>query len=483
MRFEPRDYQWALLKHLDEGADSLVFVEMGLGKTVCVLTHIAKVLREAPSERRRYLVVAPLRVCRYVWRQESQKWDHLRHLRIGDATVPSTARRRDAIRDPEYDIVLLNYEKLPWLCDAYRNGWPFYGLVLDEVDKMKATGTRRFRRMRSRTRQFENRIGMTGTPTPESLHNIWGPTFLVTNEGHGHRLMCPLGPSQELFHARHFYQNGWQLIPHDDAVEKVTKKIEPYVYAAKAADHVKLPDLVVKDVYFDLPPDVYRLYKKLEKELFVALTRTEMDPRFLELLEKGEGEEDKPADATIEVAHAAAKSNKLRQLCAGFMYDEDHKACWVHKEMYKAYESVRSELMGEPHLVIYGFQAERDYFKFPDVLSSRLSARDEAQLLKTWDAGQLEQLAFHPASGGHGLNLQDSGAHHIIYLTLPWSRGLYDQTCARLHRLGQKKTVFVHRLVAKDTVVEKVVKALEGKGAVQDEVFAAIRKAYQHSYA
>lgn len=449
MKFVPRTYQQEALDHLDAGCDSLLFIEMGLGKTVTVLTHIAKLIKEDPS--RRFLIIAPLRVIRYVWRQECAKWDHLRHLRIANAAVNLPFDRRLAIRSPEANIVLINYEKLPWLCDTYRE-LPFYGLVLDEIDKLKSPGTKRFRRFRGRAHQFKMRIGMTGTPTSESLVHIWGPTFLTTSQETPRGLTSALGKSDRAFKDRYFDTYGWNTVPKDGAMEDITRRIKPYVYSARSADHLDLPAVEVRDVLYDLPPKAMKHYEELEKQLVTFLA------------------EDDP----VAVANRGVLVNKLRQLCAGFVYDEGGDTRWIHHELQHTYDDMMSELQG-PHVVVYGFRAELERFKFKHVLSSKLSASAEAKMVDRWNHGEISRLAMHPAAGGHGLNLQDSGAHHLVFLTLPWSRGMYDQTVARLHRMGQTNRVVIWRLLARGTVDERVVEALAGKGEVQNAVFAALR--------
>lgn len=468
VHFKPRPYQQALIDHLHAGAESLVFVEMGLGKTAAVLQYIWDIVNEdwnAREQRRRFLVVAPLRVCREVWRQESKKWSF--DLSIGFAS--GTPKQRRAILDAEYhDVVCINYENLSWLCDQYEPGTlPFYGLVLDEVDKMKDAGSKRFAKFRYRAHEFEVRIGMTGTPASEAFLNLWGPAFLVTSrpliEGKLAKKMgmqSMLGSSFTVFETQYFmpiHPYSRVMIPRDKATEAmILERIKPYVFEARTRDHLDLPSLIVNDLRFDLPPEARKFYDDMERHLLV-------------LFEEGE----------ITAANAAVKSGKLRQICSGFLYEGEkpnRKTHRVHDEKVRLLRSVQSEMMGEQHIAVHEFQVEVEMHEFKHRLSSEVPERVEAETLRAWTAGEIRQLAFHPASGGHGLNLHEGGAHHIVFVSLPWSCGLYDQTIARLHRMGQEQSVVVHRFLAKNTIEEDIAEALAAKKDVQEAVFEGLRR-------
>ena len=480
------DYQVDFAEHCKAGASSLGLVDVGLGKTVSVLTAIADMMAEdrAKGKYRRALVVGPLRVATEVWGAEAAAWEHTKHLRVKAAVGSPTARMR-AIMDPNIDIVTINYDNLAWLFEQFpEQRPPFYFLVFDEVDKMKDPSTQRFKAIRHRAADFPVRIGMTGTLIPESVLNVWGPVFLVCSEravvettfGPRKRLSGPLGSAFNEFKRTFFEQDflGYKHTPRPGAVDAIMDAIAPYVFQARAGEHLDLPDCVFADVRFDLPKKARKQYDALEKDFVVAL---EQDPDTWEGLQGAEDYEE-DAEGTVYAPHAAVLKNKLRQICSGFVYvgeGDQRKAVWLHKAKLDAYKSLLSELMGAQAMAVYGYKAEYERFGLKNRLGGGVSATKERKVLKAWNAGELQVLGMHPASAGHGLNLQTSGARHIAFLTLPWSAGLFHQTVGRLRRQGQKNTVVVHRFIARGTVEEDVVAALEHKASVQEAVLEAIK--------
>ena len=471
VKWDPYPYQLDFLEHLHGGAESLGFVEMGLGKTATVLTFINDIVQEdrRQGKERRWLVLAPLRVVRTVWRQEVQKWDHLKYLNI-DVAVGTPLRRLEVLTDKWLDVVVMNYENLTWLCDQFAPGTlPFYGLVMDEVDRMKAHNTNRFKSFRYRAHEFAVRVGMGGTIASESLQNTWGPTYLVTSRpvvegklGRQLPMTSMLGGSFYGFVQKYFmpeHPRSHKLIPRSEEVaDKIAEIIAPITFQARVDDHLDLPPYLYQNVYYDIPPKARAKYDEMEKTLVV-----EVDEK------------------RITAANAAVKVNKLRQMCSGFIYHQDFDAVereteWFHDAKLHALSETIENLNGAQHLLSYGFLAEVERCAFPHRLGSGLSEDDEADLLQRWVAGEIPQLAFHPKSASHGLNLHEGGAHHIIHMTLPWSQDQYAQTNARLRRMGQKKVVVVHRLIARDSIEEDVLTALGTKGDVQKALFAALKR-------
>jgi len=480
-KFNPRSYQQDLIEHIKAGDSTLAFVQMGLGKTASVLAAIADMNEE---RRRRWLVVAPKRVVRNVWRQEAAKWDRTAHLRVGVVTGANTpAVRMRVLTDPQLDIVCINYEMLSWLCARFDPGhFPFYGLVLDESDKLKDAGSKRFDAFRYRAHEFTMRIAMTGTPAPERMQDIFGTVYMATSEplqegalGRKIPMKAALGSSFSAFLRRHFVSdfNGYTWEPRAGTASYIAEQIAPYVFVAKAKDHLDLPPLIYKDVKFALPKAVREQYDELEREFLLELERSDFPD---------EAFEDDTRE--VEAANIAVVKNKLRQICSGFLYSNrpgdgrhpDRDTTWLHNAKVDAYREVVSELLGDPHIAVYGFQAERQKIAFQHCLDGGLSEEDEEVLLRDWSAGKINTLALHPASAGHGLNLHEGGASHIVFITMPWSRGLFEQTVARLYRMGQKKTTVVVRLFAANTVEESVIAALESKGAVQEALIDGIKR-------
>ena len=487
-----RDYQHEFTDFLTGGDSTFGSVEMGLGKTVCVLTAISRIIKQdrEKGKLRRFLVVAPKKVVNNVWAQEAKLWKQTRHLRIGLA-MGSVHQRTAMLTDPNIDIVCINYEKLTWLLKTFPRGkLPFYGLVLDEVDKMKAVDTARFRAFRYRAYEFPWRVGMTGTPTPENLHDIWGPIFLITAELNPDaaskrswppQLRAALGTSKDLFLKHYFEQDPYtrKVTPRSGTLSHIADRIADFTFQARIEDHLDLPELLIKTVHYDLPPEARKIYNDLEEEFVVWLDKYGLGKLTAD-------EEEEGWDGSVTAVNGAVLKNKLRQVCSGFLYGDSEEfgtrhTQWIHGAKIGAYQDFRSELMGSPHLAVYGYHAEVNKIAFEHRLGKGVTDKMEEEILGKWDAGEIDTLAMHPASAGHGLNLHRSGAHHIAFLTLPWSRGLFDQTCARLRRMGQKNVVVVHLFVARGTVEEDVVASLEGKGDMQKQVVDAIRRRSQRA--
>lgn len=470
VKWDPYPYQLDFLEHLHGGAESLGFVEMGLGKTATVLTYIHDIVQEdrRRGKARRFLVLAPLRVVRTVWRQEVAKWDHLKYLNV-EAAIGTSLRRLEVLTDTWFDVVVMNYENLTWLCEQFPPGeFPFYGLVMDEVDRMKAHNTNRFKAFRYRAHEFAVRIGMGGTIASESLQNVWGPTYLVTSQpvvegklGRQMPMRSLFGGSFYGFVQKYFmpeHPRSHKLIPRSEGVaDTIARVLAPITYQARVDDHLDLPPYVYQDVHYDIPPKARAKYDAMEKTLVI-----EVDEK------------------RITAANAAVKVDKLRQMCSGFIYHQEFDAVereteWLHNAKLEALDETIENLGGAQHLLVYAFLAEAGRCGFPHRLSG-LSEEDEADLLQRWTAGEIPQLAFHPKSASHGLNLHDGGAHHIVWMTLPWSQDQYAQANARLRRMGQKKTVVVHRLIARNSIEEDVLAALQAKGDVQKALFDALKR-------
>lgn len=468
-RSDLRPYQERFISKIKGGDATFGEVPVGYGKTVSVLTAIDDIRKE-DGKPYRALVICPKRVATNVWPQEPREWRHIQHMNVQSAAGECAARRLQMVMDGRIDVLALNYENLPWLCKTLppgKLGELFYCVVFDEVDKMKTPGTARFRAIRSRMKEFRMRIGMTGTPASETLLDIWAPSYLVT-------LGQALGTSRERFKHKYFQQAdyfGHQWVPRPGAIERVGELLTPWIFAPLESDTLDLPGTMYADRYFDLPPKARKHYEKFETDLVLALERGDVL-----LDDEGEWMDDVELDAS----NAAVLKNKLRQICSGFVYEQEpggvRKTHWLHTQKIEALADLQSELMGQQLMIVYGFQAEYQRIIHDGRLGGNVPDSEQSRVIEQWNAGKVKNLAMHPASAGHGLNLQKSGAHNIAFLTLPWSRTLYDQTIGRLDRMGQKNVVMIHRFIAKDTVEEDVLKALETKGSIQEKVIAAIRR-------
>ncbi len=488
--YKARSYQRDMTNFCLEGAEAMLLVRMGYGKTAAMLDVIKQVIdADRPKGHfRRFLVVAPRKVARMTWPNEFQKWNQFKDLKYGVVTgsVPAAKRKR-IIMDPTLDVVLMNFDTLTWLCKEFPPGtFPFYGLILDEGSKLSDPGSKRFSAFRYRAHEFEMRIVMSGSMAAEGLHKIFGPTYMITSYPHepgrlGRKMpmKAALGSSYTQFKKRYFETDftGYKLTPRPGAIRAVSNIIRPYVFQIQESDELQLPPLVLNDILFELPKKVREQYDELEQEFVLELRN---NPQAAEALD----EEDDVRE--VYAANAAVLRNKLRQLCSGFLYsykmprtpDEriERQTTWLHDAKVDAYRDAVGELMGESHLVIYGYQAEVEALKLKHTLGAHLTDTQEDAVIAKWDAGELPYLGMHPASAAHGLNLHEGGCHHAMFFTLPWSQDQYDQACARLHRSGQKKTVVLHRFLAANTVEQDVVKALESKQYFQTALMNALKE-------
>lgn len=442
-----------------------------MGKTISVLTGIEKIISEDKRNgmHRRVLVFAPLLVCEQVWPNEIEGWEHTCHLRYRLATG-TPAQRLHALNDPKAQIVITNYENMAWTFEQFgKTRGPFTDIIMDEVDKMKAVKSRRFLSIRHIAPDFDIAIGATGTPTPEHEHNLWGPVYLVTSDrADAGGIRSALGTSKSKFLQNYFDTNQYtrKVVAKPGARAAIGRIIKPYVYLARARDHLKdLPELIYKDTYFDLPPKARKIYDQFEKDAVLFLEKG------------GEWSDDEEFESLeVEAANSGVLKNKLRQLCSGFMYDADRKIVRFHKAKKQLLDNLKSELVGEQLLVVYAYLAEVDAWGLKNRLGGGVPVRIKNRLITDWNAGALELLGIHPMSAGHGLNLQKSGAYNICIATAPWSAGQMEQVIGRLLRMGQRSNVIVHRFIARDTVEEDVIKALQDKKNMAEAMFQAMKQ-------
>lgn len=397
-------------------------------------------------------------------------------MRVKSAAVPDKRKRKQTCEGFNH-VVTLNYENLPWLLDTYEPGKiPFDYLVCDEVDYLKNPSTVRFKALKRRLDEFKIRIGMTGSFSSEGLLDVFGPAYVVSNGE-------LLGRSFSKFKSKYFESdyNGWKYTPRLGAVEQVVDKLAPVTFRADATDHLDLPPLTVVDQWFDLPPKARRAYDKLEQE-FQGIIEAGGTLGDLEDENENEFGEVEGAPPTS----AAVLKNKLRQICAGFLYyhEEDEDGLRIgerqvqkfHDAKFEMHADLLGELMGKQLLTIYGFKYELERLGEMPYLGGGVKDSDANRWITEWNEGKISRLALHPASAAHGLNLQTGGAHHLAFLTLPWSNNRYRQVLGRLQRLGQKNPVIVHRFLATDTVDADVAQALEDKQNVQTSVLQRIKE-------
>lgn len=440
-------YQRAAVRFIIDHPFCALFLDMGLGKTVSTLTAL-RTLQEDYLEISRVLVIAPKRVAEDTWSAECGKWDHLRGLRV--SRVLGTERRRVAALQERADIYVINRENVVWLVARLQGAWPFDCVVIDELSSFKSASSARFKALR-RVRPFMSRvIGLTGTPAPNGLIDLWSQMYLVDQ---GERL----GPAVTAYRAKYFRPgrtNGQIVFDYrlnSGAEEAIYRRIGDIVISMKADDYLTLPPLMEIPVRVGLGTAVMRRYEAFERDRVMELT---------------------DADGEVSAVNAAALSGKLLQYANGAIYDADGQVHELHEAKLDALEEIMEAACGQPVLVFYAFR--HDALR----IRQRLQAYGPEEIggsesIARWNAGQIRLLLAHPASAGHGLNLQQGG-HIMVWFGLPWSLELYQQATARLMRQGQRQPVRVYKLIATGTMDEDVVRALDGKCDRQEALMRAV---------
>lgn len=425
----------------------MLLLDVGLGKTIIALTAIKDRLDRL--ECMNTLVLAPKRVCSLVWRQEARNWTHTSDLTF--SLVSGTPKARVYALRKHADIHLVNYENLPWLVDYLIATWlsrgeyfPWRAIFYDEVDFLKNGTGVRSRALRRILPYIPYRVGMTGTPAGNGYRDLWGE-YLVVDGGDR------LGTSQKAYLDKYFIKEGYRYTLLTGAEESIKTSVADLTVSMTADEY--LPNQhtpVFNDVWVDLPPSARRIYNELERELFVELD----------------------AGGTLEVANEGSLTNKCLQIANGQPYREANSKEWyaVHDAKLDALDDIVSESQGQPVLVAYEFRSDLDRIleRFPRAtyLGGSMTPRHETEIQRAWDAGEIEILVGHPASMGHGLNLQ-YGGHIGVWFGLTWRLGLYQQFIGRLVRQGQKNIPVFHRILARDTIEEVQLAALDRKEAEQ----------------
>jgi SNF2 family DNA or RNA helicase len=445
MKYVPFPYQQHATEHIIEHTGNGLFLEMGLGKTVSTLTAIDQLINDY-FEVSKVLVIAPKRVAEDTWTTECEKWDHIRHLRIsrvlGDERTRVTALRAKA------DIYVINRENVAWLQSFYGGAWPFDMVVIDEASSFKAHKSVRFKALKL-VRSFIKRVVLlTGTPAPNSLLDIWAPMYLVDR---GARL----GEKYEGYRARYFEKNQWErrykIKKHESYEQGIYNKIGDIVISMKAADYLDLPERIERVVNVKLSAEVKKAYNDFERDAVLALSEAD----------------------EITAINAAALTTKLLQFANGAVYDQEKAWHEMHREKLEALEEIIESANGKPVMVFYWFKHDLERIKrhLKEYEPVELKGQTE---IKRWNEGKIQVMLVHPASAGHGLNLQ-AGGNIIVWFSLTWSLELYQQANARLHRLGQKLAVIIFHLIAMGTMDEDAMKALESKCKGQDALMEAVK--------
>lgn len=430
------------------------------GKTVVSLTEIQRRLWDEFSINK-VLVVAPVRVAADTWTREHAKWDHLHDLRI--SKVLGTAKQRVSALETAADVYVINRENVMWLVEYLGQAWDFDAVVIDELSSFKNPAAKRFKALRKVIRRAKVVIGLTGTPAPKSYIDLWSQLYLIDG---GERLGKTLTQyRQRFFHpgrGKGHVVYEWAL--NRGAKETIDALLSDICLSMSKDDWLQMPDIIYNDVVVKMDKKARKLYDEFEKE------------KVLPLLEGKVIEDVDEADTFIAGTTAATVSMKLLQMANGAVYEDEGGVFLIHEAKLDALEEIAEANPGQPLLVFYAYKhdLERIKTRFADAVV--LNEGDTQDIISKWNGGKIPMLLCHPASAGHGLNLQQGG-HIAVWFGLSWSLELYQQANARLHRQGQEHPVIIHRIICEDTVDERVIKALDQKDATQRSLLDSL-KAY-----
>lgn len=449
MRYQPHNYQEYATSFIEANPISCLLLDMGLGKTAITLTALSDLLFDS-FEAHRILVIAPLRVARDTWPEELRKWEHLSDLRFSVA-VGTESERKSALWK-QADIYIINRENVQWLIDESGLPFDFDTVVVDELSSFKSHQSKRFRSLMKARPKVKRIIGLTGTPSSNGLMDLWAEFRLLDM---GQRLGRFIGQ----YRADYFVpdkRNGQVIFsykPLPDSEKRIYTKIADITISMKSTDHLKMPELVTAEYPVRMSDDERERYDEMKRELVLQL-----------------------ADGEITAANAAALSNKLCQMANGAVYGDGGSYHHIHDRKLDALEDLIEAANGKPVMIEYWFKHDLERISLR--LKSRhipFSKMDTSESITRWNRGELPVALIHPASAGHGLNLQ-SGGNTIIWFGLTWSLELYQQTNARLWRQGQQsETVVIHHITAKDTIDERVIKALSEKDRTQTALIDAVK--------
>nr|DAW00962.1 MAG TPA: Chromatin remodeling complex ATPase [Caudoviricetes sp.] len=448
------NYQLACIEHIINTKFCGVFLEMGLGKTVSTLTAIDELMFDY-CEIDSVLVIAPKRVAESVWQEEAKNWDHLKHLTF--SKIVGSEQKRIAAIKKKANIYIISRDNIAWLCALYGGSkLPFDMVVVDELSSFKSYKSQRFKSLRATQPYFKRFVGLTGTPAPNGLIDLWPQIYLMDR---GERLGKTITAYRNTYF-RPGQTNGnvvysYKLL--QDSEKLIHEKIADICISMKADDYLQMPFRTDNFIKLDLPSDLKKKYEEFERE------------KVLELIEQ----DDKTSVAEINVVNAAALSNKLLQFANGAVYDEDRNVHEVHQIKLEMLKEIVENANGQPVLVAWTYQHDRDRIMW------YLKAFKPRELKKPediidWNAGNVQVMLAHPASAGHGLNLQ-AGGSIIVWFGQTWSLELYQQFNARLYRQGQHNCVIIHHLIMKGTHDEDVIAALKRKNKSQSELMDSIK--------
>lgn len=460
--FKPHAYQQLCLDHLEKTKKAALFLDCGMGKTVIAETYLWSLIYDCfKDDVKRVLVIAPKKVAEDTWTNEQAKWSHMKELRF--SSILGTPKKRLKALEKDADIYLINRELVTWLVAGYEDNWPFDMVIVDELSSFKSPNSDRFRALKSvvDSGKINYFVGLTGTPQPRGLEDLWAQVYLIDR---GKRL----GKTFKTFRAKYFDKELKSEIIKVNGIYK-TKYFNEYTPKewAEAEVHEKIKDIVISlsaEDWLDVPEaiNIYREVKLCKSDL--KRVRSFTREKVLEL-----------EDVDITAGSAAQVSLKLLQIANGAIYDEDKHVHEIHNAKLDELEEIIEEANGKPVMVFYWFQHDRDrILKRLKKRKLNISDLKNSKDRIAWNSGEVDIALVHPASMGHGLNLQDGG-NIIVWYSMTFDLEIYIQANARLHRQGQKQKVLIHHIICKGTYDEEAVERLRTKDGSQRRLIEALK--------
>ena len=444
MKYEPHSYQQFAISYIEEHPVAAVLLDMGLGKTSITLTAINDLLFDS-FDIHKVLVVAPFRVARNTWSDEISKWEHLSELRY--AIAVGTESERMAALKSKADIYIINRENVQWLIEKSGVSFDFDMVVVDELSSFKNYQSKRFKALMKARPKVKRMVGLTGTPSSNGLMDLFAEFKLLDM---GVRLGRFIGQYRTAYFSPD-KRNGriiYSYKPLPNAEQQIYDKISDITISMKSTDHLKMPELISTQLAVELSEAEKKKYEELKKDLILQLP-----------------------DGEITAANAASLTGKLSQMANGAVYFDDESVLEIHQRKLDALEDIIESANGKPVLVAYWFRHDLERIKKRFDVREIKTAKDIAD----WNHGSIPIAVIHPASAGHGLNLQQGGSA-LVWFGITWSLELYQQTNARLWRQGQSaETVVITHIIAKDTIDERIIKALKTKDTSQSALIDAVK--------
>jgi SNF2 family DNA or RNA helicase len=443
MKYKPHSYQEYAIRYIETHPISALLIDMGLGKTSITLTAICNLLFDS-FEVCKVLVIAPLRVAKNTWTDEIKKWEHLSTLTY--SLIVGNENERLSALNEKADIYIINRENVDWLVNKSGYKFDFDMVVIDELSSFKNHQSKRFKSLMKVRPLVKRIVGLTGTPSSNGLMDLFAEFKILDM---GKRLGYFIGQYRNTYF-KPDKMNGpivYSYKPLPNAENAIYEKISDITVSMKANEYLKMPELLTSNYVVELSNSEKNQYDEMKKSLVLEIT-----------------------DGEITASNAASLSNKLCQLSNGAIYDDEQNIVEIHDRKLEALEDIIESMNGKPLLIAYWYRHDLGRIK------SRFSVREikTSEDISDWNDGKIPVALIHPASAGHGLNLQNGGST-LVWFGLTWSLELYQQTNARLYRQGQKNTVVIQHIITKGTIDEQILKALQKKNKTQADLIDAVR--------